>query len=403
MIMTNYILVKEASFVTKHNPFLNSFRQNEGNTLLNNYCINFKSSPGEKMDDVAYMKKAIELGRKGLGRTAPNPPVGAVIVKDGRIIGEGFHPKAGMPHAEIYALNSCSENPDGSTLYVTLEPCCHHGKTPPCTDAIIKAGIKRVVYAVNDPNPVVACNGIQTLTNARIEVLSGLCSKEAGELFEWYSKWMKTGLPFVTLKAAMTIDGYIAASNADPKWISSEESRQYVHELRNRMDGVLVGIGTVITDNPLLTCRIDDSRDPMRIIIDKKLEIPSDAKCLGDKCIIITAATIDRPDITNTGAKVIRTVLNKDELFDWQEIFKLLGDMGIHSVLVEGGSSIISSLLKTSTVDKITLFIAPKILGSGIKLVSWDKTSSIDDALNLVIDNVQTIGGDIMIEARLKE
>ena len=354
------------------------------------------------MDDVAYMKKAIELGRKGLGRTAPNPPVGAVIVKEGRIIGEGFHPKAGMPHAEIYALSSCTENPAGSTLYVTLEPCCHHGKTPPCTDAIINAGIKRVVYAIEDPNPKVACNSIQALANAGIEVLSGVCSKEAGELFEWYSKWMKTGMPFVTLKAAMTIDGSIAASNGGSKWISSEESRQYVHELRNRMDAVMIGIGTALADDPMLTCRIDEGRDPMRIIIDKNLVIPSDAKCLGDKCIIITAATIDRADITDAGAKVIHTVLNKDALFDWVEIFRLLGDMGIHSVLVEGGGSIISSLMKTQLVDKIILFIAPKILGSGIKLVSWDKTSSIDDALDLVIDNIQTKGGDIMVEARLK-
>ena len=354
------------------------------------------------MDDFEYMKKAIELGRKGVGRTAPNPPVGAVIVKDGRIIGEGFHPKAGKPHAEIYALNSCTENPAGSTLYVTLEPCCHYGKTPPCTEAIIKAGIKRVVYAVEDPNPEVACKGIRALANAGIEVLAGVCSQEAGELFGWYSKWMKTGIPFVTLKAAMTLDGYIAASNGGSKWISSEESRQFVHELRNRMDAVLIGIGTALADDPLLTCRMNDGRDPMRIIIDKNLEIPSDAKCLGDKCIIVTAASSKRIDITDTGAKIIHTVLNKEELFDWVGIFRLLGDMGMHSVLVEGGSSIISSLLKTSIVDKIVLFIAPKILGSGIKLVSWDKTSRIEDALDLMIDNVQTKGGDIMVEASLK-
>jgi diaminohydroxyphosphoribosylaminopyrimidine deaminase / 5-amino-6-(5-phosphoribosylamino)uracil reductase len=354
------------------------------------------------MDDSAYMKKAIELGRKGVGRTAPNPPVGAVIVKDGRIIGEGFHPKAGMPHAEIYALNSCTEDPEGSTIYVTLEPCCHHGKTPPCTEAIIKAGIKRVVYAVEDPNPVVACKGMRALANAGIEVSAGVCSKEAEELFGWYSKWMKTGTPFVALKAAMTLDGYIAASNGGSKWISSEESRQYVHELRNRMDAVLVGIGTALADDPMLTCRTNGGRDPMRIIIDKNLEIPSDARCLGDKCLIITGSTSDRADITDTGTRIIREVPIRDNLFDWLEVFRLLGGLGMHSVLVEGGSSIISSLLKTPLVDKIILFISPKILGSGIRLASWDETSSIDDALDLVIDNIQTMGVDIMVEARLK-
>jgi diaminohydroxyphosphoribosylaminopyrimidine deaminase / 5-amino-6-(5-phosphoribosylamino)uracil reductase len=355
------------------------------------------------MDGVTYMKRAIELGHKGLGRTAPNPPVGAVIVKDSRIIGEGFHPRAGMPHAEIYALNSCSENPAGATLYVTLEPCCHYGKTPPCTEAIIKAGIKRVVYAVADPNPVVACKGAKTLEIAGVEILSGVCKEEADKLIEWYSKWMKTGLPYTAVKAAITLDGFIAASNGNSKWISSEESRNRVHELRNRIDAVLVGIGTVITDDPLLTCRIDGGRNPFRVIIDKGFEIPAGSKCLGENCIIMASTAKDRPEITDTGTKIIRSGLNKDGFFDWNELLKILGGMGMHSVLVEGGASIISSLLKASIVDKIILFIAPKILGSGIKLVSWDKTSSIDEALDLVVENTHTTGGDILIEARIKE
>jgi diaminohydroxyphosphoribosylaminopyrimidine deaminase/5-amino-6-(5-phosphoribosylamino)uracil reductase len=355
------------------------------------------------MDDATYMKRAIELGYKGLGRTAPNPPVGAVIVKDGLIIGEGFHPGAGMPHAEIYALNSCSEDPRGADLYVTLEPCCHHGKTPPCTDAIIKAGIKRVVYAVDDPNPIVSCRSGSLLGRERIDVASGVCSIEAGRLIEWYAKWMETGLPYVTVKAATTLDGFIAASNGNSKWISSEESRKRVHEMRNWMDAVLVGIGTVITDNPLLTCRIEGGRDPLRVIIDRGFEIPAGSKCLGEKCMVITASDKDRVDITDTGTKIIRSGLNNEGLFNWNEIIKILGGMGLHSVLAEGGSAIISSLLKASIADKIVLFIAPKLLGSGIQLVSWDKTSSIDDALGLMIEDLQTIGGDIMIEARIKE
>jgi len=354
------------------------------------------------MNDTTYMKKAIELGYKGLGRTAPNPPVGAVIVKNGRVIGEGFHPGAGMPHAEIYALNSCSEDPAGATLYVTLEPCCHHGKTPPCTDAIIKAGIKRVVYAVDDPNPIVSCRSGKSLENEGISVSSGVCGHEAGKLIEWYSKWMRTGLPFVTLKAATTLDGFIAASNGNSKWISSEESRKRVHEMRNRMDAVLVGIGTVITDNPQLTSRIEGARDPLRVIIDRDFVIPAGSKCLGEKCMVITASDKDRDEISDTGTKIIRAGLNNEGFFDWNDILKILGAMGLHSVLVEGGSAVISSLLKASIADKIILFIAPKILGSGVKLVSWDKTSSIDDALGLMIEDVQTVSGDIMIEARIR-
>jgi diaminohydroxyphosphoribosylaminopyrimidine deaminase/5-amino-6-(5-phosphoribosylamino)uracil reductase len=350
------------------------------------------------MDDATYMKMAIDIGRKGLGRTAPNPPVGAVIVKDGRIIGEGFHPKAGMPHAEIYALESCSEDPAGSTIYVTLEPCCHHGKTPPCTDAIIKAGISRVVYAVNDPNPVVSCNGRQALIDASVEVLPGVCKEEAEDLIRWYSKWMKTGMPYVTLKTAMTLDGFIAA-NSGTGWISSDESRRYVHELRNRMDAILVGIGTATTDDPQLTCRIEGGRDPLRVIIDKEFKIPPGSRCLGEECIIITASTRYREDISATGTKVMQLELKDNGHFDWAEVFRLIGGMGIHSILVEGGSSIISSLLKESSVDRIILLVAPKLLGAGIPIVSWPDTSSIADALDLVIEKVRTIGTDIVVEA----
>lgn len=355
------------------------------------------------MKDTAYMKRAIELAHQGLGRTAPNPPVGAVIVKGDKIIGEGFHPRAGMPHAEIHALNSCSEDPAGATLYVTLEPCCHHGKTPPCTDAIIKAGIRRVVYAINDPNPLVSCRGKLTLENAGIEVTSGVCSHEAEMLSSWYIKWMKTGLPYVTVKAAVTLDGCIAASNGDSRWISSEESRRNVHGLRNKMDAILVGIGTVLADDPLLTCRIDAGRDPLRIIIDKDLRLPAGSKCLGDNCIIITSANIERSDITDTGTRIIRKEINSEGRFEWLDILSTLGGLGIHSVLVEGGSSIISGLIKTKLVDRIIIFIAPKILGSGIRLVSWAETSSIEEAMNLVIEGIQIIGGDIMIKARIKE
>ncbi|HQP30528.1 MAG TPA: bifunctional diaminohydroxyphosphoribosylaminopyrimidine deaminase/5-amino-6-(5-phosphoribosylamino)uracil reductase RibD, partial [Deltaproteobacteria bacterium] len=214
------------------------------------------------------MLQALEQARKGLGRTAPNPPVGAVIVKAGRIIGEGFHPAAGQPHAEIFALKSCKEDPKGATLYVTLEPCRHFGKTPPCTRAIIAAGLRRVVIATRDPNPIMAGKGRQELVDAGIEVVSGVCEDEARDLIRWYTHWMMHKRPFVMVKAAVTLDGRIAAAGGDSKWISSEASRKKVHVWRNEFDAVLVGIGTVIKDDPLLTCRIEGGRDPLRVIID---------------------------------------------------------------------------------------------------------------------------------------
>ncbi len=203
----------------------------------------------------------------------PTPVSGALVVKDGHIVGRGFHPKAGKPHAEVYALEEAGDKARGASLYVTLEPCNHFGKTPPCTEAIIKAGISRVVAGTLDPNPIVAGKGIERLKEAGIMVDVGICEEKCNDLIEWYAFWLKVGRPYVILKAAITLDGCVATTTGDSQWISSEESRHYVHELRNQVDGLIVGIGTVLKDDPLLTCRMEGGRDPMRIILDPQLHI----------------------------------------------------------------------------------------------------------------------------------
>jgi diaminohydroxyphosphoribosylaminopyrimidine deaminase / 5-amino-6-(5-phosphoribosylamino)uracil reductase len=354
--------------------------------------------------DITYMKEAIALGRQGLGRTAPNPPVGALVVKDGHIIGKGFHPKAGMPHAEVYALESAGEKAGGSTLYVTLEPCDHYGKTPPCTQAVIKAGISRVVIGCVDPNPKVSGKGIERLRASGIEVDIGVCEEEAQGLIAWYSTWLGKKRPYVILKAAMTLDGKIAATSGDSRWISSEESRAIVHELRNQTDGVLVGIGTVKKDDPLLTCRMEGGRDSLRIILDPAFEIPAEAKCLGKDALLFTAEAQDsRPEIIGKGTQVVKVDADASYMLPWDRVLAHLGSMGLHAIMVEGGSGVFTSLLRSGFVDKLMIFIAPKILGGGKSLVDLGPTESIAQSLKLLITESKRIGADILVEAVLEE
>jgi diaminohydroxyphosphoribosylaminopyrimidine deaminase/5-amino-6-(5-phosphoribosylamino)uracil reductase len=354
-------------------------------------------------DDTALMKEAIALARQGLGRTAPNPPVGALVVKDGEIAGKGFHPKAGMPHAEIYALQAAGLRARDATLYVTLEPCNHHGRTPPCTQAIIEAGIGRVVIGTVDPNPKVAGRGIERLQGSGLEVTAGVCRDEADDLISWYATWLKEGRPYVILKAAITLDGRIAASSGDSRWISSEESRTVVHELRDHVDGIIVGVGTVVKDDPLLTCRIEGGRDPMRIILDTDFAVPAASKCLGEGSLVFTAKPQDsRPEITERGAKVVWLEPDAAGMLPWEQVLAHLGGSGLHAVMVEGGSSVYTSLLESRCVDKLMVFIAPKILGSGIPLVSRDSPEGIAQSLRLVITEVKRSGPDILVEAVLE-
>ena len=346
------------------------------------------------------MKEAIALARQGLGRTAPNPPVGALVVKDGYIIGKGFHPKAGMPHAEVYALESAGEEARGATLYVTLEPCDHIGRTPPCTQTVIKAGISRVVVGCVDPNPKVSGKGIERLRSSGIGVEIGVCKDEARELIAWYSTWLREKRPYVILKAAITLDGRIAASNGDSRWISSPESRALVHELRNHADGVLVGISTVRHDDPMLTCRIEGGRDPLRIVLDAGFEAPVEAKCLGEGSLLFTAKhQYSRPEIAGKGTEVVMIDADASGMLPWDQVLSHLGTMGLHAIMVEGGSGVYTSLLRSGFIDKLMIFIAPKILGGGIPLVDMGPTESIAQSLNLLITGMKRIGADILVEA----
>ncbi len=280
------------------------------------------------------MSEAVAMARRALGRTAPNPSVGAVVVRDGRVVGRGFHPGAGLPHAEVYALEEAGEGARGATLYVTLEPCNHQGRTPPCTEAVIRAGIARVVAGVLDPNPLVAGKGVERLEAAGVHVDVGVLAGECRDLIAWYAHWMEKKRPFVIMKAAITLDGRIAAATGDSAWISSEESRAYVHELRNRVDGVMVGIGTVSHDDPLLTCRMEGGRDPLRIILDPGLDTPADARCLGEGTIVFTKGSeAARPDLSARGVKVVAVGESSPGVLSWPLMLDCLGSAGLHSVI----------------------------------------------------------------------
>jgi diaminohydroxyphosphoribosylaminopyrimidine deaminase/5-amino-6-(5-phosphoribosylamino)uracil reductase len=350
------------------------------------------------------MIQAISLARKGLGRTAPNPPVGALIVKNSKIIGKGFHPKAGLPHAEIFALEQAGKNAKNATLYVTLEPCTHFGKTPPCVDAIISAGIKRVVIGVKDPNPVVAGKGIKKLKAHGIKV-DLAATDEALKLIRWYEKWMKNGIPYVILKVAMTLDGKIATTKGDSKWITSVRSREMVHVLRNEVDAVLVGIGTVLADDPQLTCRIPfGGRDPLRVIVDKDFVIPAGARCLGERCIVFTSKDPKkRKEILDTGTKVIKVSSDQSGRLSWDEMLSFLGKQGLHSVMIEGGSRINSSVINAGKVDRLLAFVAPMVLGGGVPVTQGNSPDKIKNALPLKIQEIKQIENDILIDAYLGE
>lgn len=315
-----------------------------------------------------FMKMAIAIAAKG--RTSPNPRVGAVIVKDERIIAVGHHEKAGMPHAEINAIKKArKELLDGATLYINLEPCSHTDKrTPPCVPEIINAGISRVVCAMNDPNKKVNGEGIKKLTNAGIDVKLGVLEKEARELNLPYIKSITTGLPFVSMKIAMSLDGKIATRTGDSKWISGEKSRRYTQELRDKYDSVMVGIGTVLKDNPRLTCRINGGHNPKRIIIDSKLRIPLDSNVLkrANGMVFIGCGKDHdkrkKQELETLGAQVL-VCPQKDGEVDLRKFLLEIAKQGVNSILMEGGSALDGAMVDGKLVDKVYFFIAPKIIG----------------------------------------
>lgn len=321
--------------------------------------------------DQAYMQKALELAARALGRTSPNPVVGAVIVNNDQIVGEGYHQKAGTPHAEVHALRQAGDQAAGATIYVTLEPCSHFGRTPPCADALIEAGVKRVVIATLDPNPKVAGRGRQKLLDAGIEVETGIMEKQALQINEAFFKYIQTGIPFTALKTAMTLDGKIAAHTGDSQWITSPDARKYVHQLRNTYDAIMVGIGTVLQDDPLLNTRLDsnDVHHPVRIIIDSRLDMPMDSQivrtCQEQRSIVFCSEQADpgrETALMIKGCEIIRLPEDNGWL-PLEKVLEQLGKMDICSVLVEGGGEINASLLKKNLIDKVYWFVAPKIIG----------------------------------------
>ncbi len=353
-----------------------------------------------------YMLRAVELAKKGKGNVSPNPIVGAVIVKNGKIIGEGWHQKYGSNHAEINAFESAVEDTEGAEMYVTLEPCSHYGNTPPCAKAIIEHKIKKVYVGLTDPNPKVGGNGIKMLRDAGIEVVENYCEKECRENNQIFLKYITTGMPYIVMKYAMTLDGKIAAHTGDSKWVSNENSRNIVQQLRNDLKGILVGINTVTQDNPRLTCRIENGIDPIRIVVDSKLHISKDAKVLGENCIIATTANADKEkikEIESTAAKIIICPENEYGI-DLKYLFKKLGELKIDSILVEGGGTLNYSILAQGLADKVIAFIAPKIIGGSSALTPIEGTGFdlMSEAVKLNNIQVTNIDDDICISGYLR-
>ncbi|MDO9566582.1 MAG: bifunctional diaminohydroxyphosphoribosylaminopyrimidine deaminase/5-amino-6-(5-phosphoribosylamino)uracil reductase RibD [Candidatus Desulfaltia sp.] len=360
------------------------------------------------MNDNYFMKMAIALAVKGRGFASPNPMVGAIIVKNGKVVGKGYHKAAGEAHAEINAINDAQALAVDATLYVTLEPCNHTGRTPPCTTKIVEAGIKRVVIAMNDPNPDVTGGGADYIKNHGISVTSGVCEDEAKRLNEAYIKYVTTKRPFVIIKCAATLDGRIATKTGDSKWVSGDESRIYVHRLRHGVDAIMVGINTVNQDDPSLTVRLKDMNglDPARIILDTNLTIFEEAKVLrlnsNSDTIIITGSSVSEDKknaIEALGAKVIQSPV-KDGMIDLDQLMDRLGDLGITSLLIEGGGSVIASALKAGIVDKVIFFYAPKILGGddGMPICKGPGPALMDGCMPVKDIHVRRFGDDVMIE-----
>ena len=355
------------------------------------------------------MQKAIELAQQGLGRTSPNPPVGAVLVRDGNIVGEGFHPAAGQPHAEVFALRAAGGLAQGADLYVTLEPCCHQGHTGPCTEAIVEAGVSRVFVGAQDPNPLVAGKGLERLRGAGIEVVTDVLNQECSQLIAPFAKHVTCGLPYVVLKSAMTLDGQTATLTGDSKWISCEVSRNLVHQLRNQVDAIMVGSGTVIAYNPRLTTRLaEGGRDPVRIVMDGSLRTSPDAlvytKSSAGQTVLVTSENHTEAELRpfrDAGADIM-LVSQTEESVDLLTTLKELASRNLHYVLLEGGSLLGGAMLRAGLIDRLMLFVAPKLLGGqGRGLLAGAGVDSMADAFALKHLNARKVDTDILLEGEV--
>lgn len=356
------------------------------------------------------MKLAIKLAINGVGKVNPNPLVGAVIVKDEEIIGQGYHECCGKEHAEVNAFKSLAKDAEGATLYVTLEPCSHYGKTPPCVDEIIKNKIVKVVIGMVDINPLVSGRSVNKLRDAGIEVIVGILEEECKKINEVFIKYITKKKPFVVLKSAMSLDGKIATSSGESKWITGEGSRIEVHNLRNKLSSIMVGVNTIIKDNPELTCRVSGGRNPIRIVVDSKLRIPMESKVIVEinksKTIIATTEVANNNkilELERLGVKVI-VIKSKKGKVDLQELMVELGRLNIDGVLLEGGAELNFSALKENIVDKIQVYISPKIIGGERSKtpVGGNGIEVLSNAFKVENMASRFIGEDILIEGYLK-
>ena len=359
--------------------------------------------------DEKYMRLAMQLAGNAIGRTSPNPLVGAVIVKDNRVVGCGWHRKAGTPHAEVHALNQAGELAQGADVYVTLEPCAHYGKTPPCAKALVEAKVKNVYGGLLDVNPKVAGKGFKILEDAGIHVEYGFLQDELRKQNEVFFKWIEHKKPFIVLKAAMTLDGKIATATGQSKWITNETSRAYGYKLRDIYDGIMVGINTVIEDNPMLTARVDGGKNPIRIVVDSSLRIDINANVVQDKSAKTIVATTDKADkdkILKLQAQDIDViVVDKDEndKVDIEKLLDILGQQNICSILVEGGATLSGSFVAKKLVDKVYFFIAPKIIGGkeAKTPVAGTGILNLQEALALKDIQIEKLEEDILIIGRV--
>ncbi len=357
-----------------------------------------------RVEDEKWMNTCFELAVKGAGYVSPNPLVGAIIVLDGKLLGKGYHRKFGDSHAEVNAIQDAHArhpNLHGATLYVNLEPCVHYGKTPPCVNAIVNEGITKVVAAMKDPNPLVAGKGFAYLRNAGIKVVTGVLKSEAERINEKFTKFVRTGIPFVALKVAQTSDGFIAKKDGTSKWISTAESRKVVHTLRSQYDAVVVGRGTAALDNPKLTVRSVNGRNPIRVLIDGKLRTPVGATMFSDKDrsrTIVFFGDAKTKTIRTLQAKGVQLIpmKHKNGVIPIPEILTVLGQKGIASLLLEGGQSIYRQFLNAKVVDKIYLFISPKTFGQGLPAFG-----GVNRSYRIKREGIRNIGGDVFIEGRL--
>jgi len=360
--------------------------------------------------DEKYMRMAINLARKGLGMTSPNPMVGAVLVNNGKVVGKGYHKGPGHLHAEAVAIKECGVEAAGATLYVNLEPCCHTDKrTPPCTKEIIRSGVKRVVVGMIDTNPAVNSRGISELIDAGISVDKDILNVDAGRLNEIYTKFITSNIPFVILKSAASLDGKIALSSGESRWITGKVSRRYAHKLRSMVDAVMAGIGTVIVDDPMLSVRHVKSKggQPLRIIVDSKLRIPLTSKVLdvstGQKTMVVTtrqSPAVKIKELENLGIRTVIADTREDGEVSLQSLMNLLGKSGVTSILIEGGSGINASALREGIVDKIVIIYSPRIVGGrdSVGMVGGYSPKSLEDSVFLRDISVKRLDKDIMVE-----